>query len=116
MIYSLVKIIISAVLIALISEVSKRSALIGGIMASVPLISVLAIIWLYRDTRDTARVIELSYSVFWLVLPSLSLFLVLPYLLRVGMNFAVALSISLAVMVVLYYAMTSILLRLGVVS
>lgn len=116
MLYSLMKIVISAILIALISEVSKRSSLVGGITASVPLISVLAIIWLYRDTHDTQRVIELSYSVFWLVLPSLSLFLVLPVLLRAGLNFAVAMVIGLAVMVVLYYAMTWALLRFGVVS
>ena len=52
MIYNIVKILISAILIALISEVSKRSTFFGAILASIPQVSVKAMNWLYFDTND----------------------------------------------------------------
>jgi hypothetical protein len=114
MIYLILKVVITTGLVVAISEISRRSTLLGGILASVPLISVLALIWLYVDTKDDARVIQLSTSVFWLVLPSLSLFLLLPVLLRHGVAFVAALPISLGVMVLLYFAMVWVLGRFGV--
>ena len=74
MFYYMIKTTITVLLIVAISEVAKRSSLLGGILVSVPLVSVLAMIWLYYDTRDVEKVISLSHSVFWLVIPSLSLF------------------------------------------
>ncbi len=82
MLYYLLKISITVILIVVISEIAKRSTLIGGILASIPLISVLAMVWLYIDTRDIQKISELSMSVFWLVIPSLTLFIVLPLLLK----------------------------------
>ena len=68
--YYLVKIALTTVLIVAISEIAKRSSLIGAILASVPLVSVLAMLWLYIETRDVGKVSTLATSVFWLVLPS----------------------------------------------
>ena len=87
MIYYITKIAITVLLVIVISEISKRSTLIGVILASIPLVSVLAMIWLFVDTRDVGKVAALSTSVFWLVIPSLALFLVLPVLLKKGINF-----------------------------
>ena len=70
-------------------------------------------IWLWRDTGDTARIADLAYSTFWLVLPSLPLFLILPALLRSGMAFWPALGIGCAVTVVLYLVMLRLVARLG---
>src|SRR5690349_12496787 len=67
----IIKLLISAAIIVAVSEVSKRSSLIGGLLASLPLTSFLAMLWLYKDTKDTAKVAALSMSIFWLVLPSL---------------------------------------------
>ena len=80
--YYLIKIAVTTILIVAISEVAKRSSLVGAILASVPLVSVLAMIWLYIYTKDVNKVSDLASSVFWLVLPSLALFLVLPELLK----------------------------------
>jgi hypothetical protein len=76
------KVAISAVLIVAISEVSKRYSWIGGLLASLPLVSFLGMIWLYADTQDKEKIAALSWSIFWLVIPSLSLFVALPLLLK----------------------------------
>jgi len=87
--------------------------LIGGILASVPLVSVLGMIWLYIDTQSAEKVAQFSTSVFWLVIPSLSLFIVLPILLK-KMSFYFALPISLVVMIIFYYLMILILGKFGI--
>jgi hypothetical protein len=110
----LIKIILSAIIITLVSEVSKRNNLGGAILASLPLTSVLAMIWLYRDTHDVARISQLSVGIFWLVLPSLILFLALPFLLKRGMSFYASLSIASAATVVGYFVMTQFMRRFGV--
>ncbi len=112
--YYLVKIVITTALIVLISEIAKRSTLAGAILASVPLISVLAMIWLYVDTKDVTKVIDLATSVFWLVLPSLALFVTLPLLLKQGLNFYLSMGISIGITVSCYFLMISLLNHYGV--
>jgi F0F1-type ATP synthase assembly protein I len=107
-----VKVLISAALIVLVSDVGKRSAVLAGLLASLPLVSYLGMIWLYLDTRDAQKVSELSTSIFWLVLPSLSLFIVLPLLLK-RMHFAPSLLLSTLVMFTCYGLMILALRRLG---
>ena len=114
MIYYITKIAITVVLVVVISEISKRSTLLGGILASVPLVSVLAMVWLYVDTKDVEKVAALSISVFWLVIPSLALFLVLPVMLKKGINFTMSMELALAVNVVFYFAMIGFLGKSGV--
>ena len=109
MIYNIVKILISAILIALISEVSKRSTLFGAILASIPLVSVMAMIWLYFDTNDSLQVVQLSKSIFWLVIPSLVLFITFPFFIRLQLSFYTALSASLIAMVITYFITIAIL-------
>ncbi|MCA9294340.1 MAG: DUF3147 family protein [Phycisphaerales bacterium] len=98
----LVKVVVSALLIVLVSEVSKRTTLLGGLLASLPLTSFIAFIWLYVDTKDTAKIASLSTDIFWLVLPSLPFFLVLPALLKHKMDFVPALLISTGVLFACY--------------
>ncbi len=88
------KILITALLIVSVSEVSKRVSWMGAILASLPLTSILAIIWLYLDTRDVKQISTLSTGIFWAVLPSLVFFLVLPVFLKVGMRFSWAMLLS----------------------
>jgi len=111
--YFVIKVLLSSVIIGLISEVSKKSTLWGSILASVPLTSVLAIIWLYQDTKDKAGIIDLSYNIFWLVLPSLAFFIVFPLLLKSNVNFFLSLVISLVIMIILYFAMVFLLEKFG---
>jgi len=114
LIYFLTKISITAILVAIISEVSKRFSLIGAILASVPLTSVLAMIWLYHETKEAQKVIALSKDIFWLVIPSLIFFVALPILLKKGMHFYPAMFISLSVMSVFYFLMTMLLKKVGI--
>ena len=102
--YYVVKLVVTAALVVAISELSKRSTLAGSLLASVPIVSVLAMIWLYADTRDVAQVAALSRSVFWLVLPSLALFLLLPVLLERGHGFVASLTTSIVATIVVYLA------------
>ena len=113
MTYYITKIVVTTALIVLISEVSKRSTLIGAILASVPVVSVLAMIWLYSETRDAAQVATLARSVFWLVLPSLVLFVMLPLLLERGLNFYVSLAASIGVTIIGYYVTIAVVRYFG---
>ncbi|MGI6199115.1 MAG: DUF3147 family protein [Candidatus Cloacimonadaceae bacterium] len=106
MLYYLLKVIISAALIVLVSEVSKRSSLAGAIFASVPLVSFLAILWMYLETKDVKQIAALSTDIFWLVLPSLLFFVLFPVLLRRNVNFYLAFGISATLMVICYFITT----------
>jgi len=90
----LLKVILSAVIIVVVSEVAKRSSVFGALIASLPLTSLLAIIWLYLDTGETAKVSGLASGILWLIIPSLLFFVALPLLLRAGVNFWISLLIS----------------------
>jgi hypothetical protein len=100
--YYALKVVLSAALIVLISEIARRSTFAGGLIASLPVVSILSFVWLYLDTRSVERVSALSQSIFWLVLPSLALFLALPWLLRRLENFALGLGLAIAVMLAAY--------------
>ena len=102
MIYYLIKLLLSAAIIVGVSELAKRQPAWAGGLASLPLVSLLAIIWLYVDTHDRQRVAELSMSIFWLVLPSLVFFLALPLLLRQGIGFTWALTLAIVAMLAGY--------------
>ena len=109
MLYLIVKTLVSALIIVAVSELSRRSSLLGALLASLPLTSLLAFIWLYRDTHDTEKIAALSTDIFWLVLPSLVLFVALPALLRRGFHFPSALALSTAAMLAAYGAMAAVL-------
>jgi hypothetical protein len=112
--YLLAKILISAAIIVAVSEIARRSTFYGALLASLPLTSVLAMVWLYRDTGDAARVATLSGEIFWLVLPSLLLFIVLPQLIQRGVGFYVALAIACGCTVAGYFVTSLVLRRFGV--
>ena len=102
----LVKVLVSAVLVAAVSELARRSTLLGALLASLPVTSLLAFIWLYRETGDAQQVAALSADILWLVIPSLLLFALLPLLLRQGWNFWLSLATSCAATAVAYGATT----------
>lgn len=111
--YYIVKVVVTTALIVLISEISKRSTLAGAVLASVPLVSVLAMIWLYAETRDAAQIAALARSVLWLVLPSLILFVLLPIMLEHGYPFYASLGASLAVTILGYFVTIAIVRHFG---
>ena len=106
MLYLFIKALVSGLLIATISEVAKRSPGFGALIASLPLVSVLGMIWLWHDTRDPARLAAHAGATFWFVIPSLPMFLLIPALLQRGQSFWVALLAGCALTIALYLAMT----------
>ena len=114
MLHAVIKALISGVIIAAASEAAKRGPAIGAIILSLPLVSILAFIWLWRDTGDTERIAAVSQSTFWFVLPTLPLFLILPPLLRGGVGFWTSLGLSCLLTVLLYGAMIWTLGKLGI--
>jgi len=107
--YIILKLIISSGIITLVSEVSKKSSLIGGLIASIPMISILSMIWLYIDSKDIEKVKHLSTSIFWMVIPSLTLFLSLPILINIGFNFWYSLIIA-SILTIGFYILTILIL------
>ncbi|HEY0720106.1 MAG TPA: DUF3147 family protein [Gammaproteobacteria bacterium] len=105
----IIKVGISALLIAVISELGKRSSLLAALLASLPLISLLAMFWLFVETRDVQKVATLASDIFWLVLPSLALFITLPLLLRRGVDFYLAMALAIALTITCYGVMLRLL-------
>ncbi len=114
MFYYALKVIISALLIVAISEIAKRSTGFAALIASIPITSLLAFVWLQVEGSPSERIAELSGQIFWLVLPSLVLFLALPFLLKQGVNFWISLAISVAATAGCYLALLPLLRRVGV--
>lgn len=112
--YLILKALISGVLIAAVSEIARRSPGFGALVASLPLVSVLGMIWLWRDTGDPVRMAQHAGATFWYVLPSLPMFLVIPMLLKRGVGFYPALTAGCALTIGLYLLMTWTAPRLGV--
>jgi uncharacterized membrane protein (GlpM family) len=98
----IVKILLSSLIIALASELSKRNSFISALLISLPLISILSFAWIYFDTKDVNKIITLSYEVLWLIIPSLAFFIILPLLLKNGLNFYVSLLVSILMTSVVY--------------
>jgi len=110
-----IKAVLSGILVAAISTVAKRYPGWGGLLASLPLVSVLSMLWLYGETRDAGRVADLSMGAFWFFLPSIPMFLIIPAMLRSGASFAVTMVVACALTIALYAAMSWLAPKLGIV-
>ncbi len=100
--YFVLKAMLSGLLIAAISEIARRSPGVAALVASLPLISILGMIWLWRDTGDTARIATHAEATFWYVLPSLPMFLLVPWMIRSGLGFWPSLALGCLVTFGLY--------------
>jgi hypothetical protein len=114
MLYYALKVALSALLIVAISEIAKRSTGLAALLAALPLTSLLAFIWLHVEGAPPEKIADLSSQIFWLVLPSLLLFLLLPLLLKQGLGFWLSLGISAATTAGCYLALLPLLRRMGV--
>lgn len=112
--YYALKVGISALVIVAIAEIAKRSTGFAALLAAIPLTSLLAFVWMYFDGAEPARIAELSTQIFWLVLPSLVLFLLLPLLIRQGLGFWLSLVLSIAGTAACYLVILPLVRRFGV--
>jgi len=113
MLYLALKAALSGIIIAIVSEVAKRFPGFGALIASLPLVSLLGILWLWRDKPDVPNMAAHVEATFWFVLPSLPMFLLIPWMLRTGFGFWTSLLAGCALTVLLYLAMTWIGPRFG---
>jgi cobalamin synthase len=113
MLYFIIKCGLSGIIIAIVSEVAKRSPAFGALIVSLPLVSLLGIVWLWRDTGDAQRIADHAESTFWFVLPSLPMFLVLPAMLRADIGIGPSLVACCLMTVALYFFTTWALAKFG---
>ena len=114
MTYFFIKTVITAIIIVIVSEIAKKSSFLGALIISIPLTSLLAFIWLYFDTRDYQKVIDLSYGTILLSVPSFTFFIMLPILLKMKQNFAISILISIISTSLIYLIFIFILKKIGI--
>ena len=114
MLYFILKCTLSGIIVAVVSEVAKRSPAFGALIVSLPLVSLLGMIWLWRDTGDAVRIANHAESTFWYVLPSLPMFLVLPAMLRAGIAFWPSMGAGCALTILLYLVTAWSVARFGI--
>lgn len=108
------KALLSGALIAAISEIGKRLPTLAALVASLPLVSILGMILLWRERPDAENMAVHAAATFWYVLPSLPMFLLIPALLRSGMSFWLALLLGCLLTVVLYALLAVVAPRFGI--
>jgi hypothetical protein len=104
----------AGLMVALVATVARRYPGWGGLLASLPLVSVLSMVLLYGETRDTESVARLSLAAFWFFLPSMPMFLIIPAMLRSDIGFTLTMIVACAVTVLLYAAMNWLAPRFGI--
>lgn len=102
--YFVLKAALSGIIIAAVSTVARRNPAAGALIASLPLISIMGMLWLWQETHDRTRMIAHVGSTFWYVLPSLPMFLLISAMMRAGIGFYPAMSIGCVVTATLYLA------------
>ena len=112
--YLILKALLSGVIVMAVSEIARRSPTFGALVASLPLISLLGIVWLWRDTGDSERIAAHAEATFWYVIPSLPMFLVFPWMLRHGVGFWIAMGASCLLTISLYGVTVLIAARFGI--
>jgi hypothetical protein len=109
-----VRAILSGMIVAAITLIARKSPTAGGLLASIPLVSTLGMVWLWHDTRDPKLVADYVGSAFWYFLPSMPMFLLIPAMLRAGHGFGATLAAGCALTFVLYLLTVMIAARFGI--
>jgi hypothetical protein len=109
-----VRALLSGLIVAAVSTVARRLPATGALIASLPLVSMLGMIWLWHDRPDTENMARHAEATFWYVLPSLPMFLLIPVLLRRGIDFWPALAAGCVTTMIAYLATVLIAARFGV--
>ena len=108
-----IKALVSGIIVAAVSEIARRYPTAGALVASLPLVSVLGMLWLWHDKPDRANMALHSGATFWYVLPSLPMFLAIPAFLRAGLNFHLSIALGCLLTIALYLAMIALAPRFG---
>lgn len=110
----ILKVVLTAAVVVAVSELGKRNTFWAAALASLPLTSLLAFVWIYLETGDTKRIATLSQGIAWLIVPTFALFLLLPLLLRHGVGFWPSLAMACLATAAAYALMIRTLPMVGV--
>ena len=114
MTYLITKALLSGIIITAVSEIAKRNNTVASIVHSLPLMSLLAFIWLYSETKDAALIGRHAYGTFWFVLPTLPMFLLMPWMIKKLGSFWPALGTGILLSIGLYWLTMRLLKLAGV--
>ncbi len=114
MLYFIIKLLLTSLLIVIISETARKYSTFGALLASLPLTSLLALIWLYIDTKDIEKISALTREIFWMVIPSLIFFIILPLLLKTKLGFTFSIVLSCTGTSLFYFFFIFILKKIGI--
>ena len=114
MAWLITKYLLTAAVVVLVSEVAKRSDKLGGLVAALPLVTVLALIWLYLEQQPQQKIANHAWYTFWYVVPTLPMFLIFPYL-HARFGFGLTLLLCAAITIACFAAFAMVLKRFGIV-
>jgi len=109
-----VKLAVTAVVILLVNKIQLFSDRLSALLIALPLTSLIAMIWMHQGGQDSQRIANHAEGTFWFVLPTLPMFLVLPWMLRQGWGFGLSLAANCAITVILFWVMVGVLKRFGI--
>jgi uncharacterized membrane protein (GlpM family) len=113
MIYLIFKFTVTSFLVVLISEVAKRSDKLGGLIAALPIVTVLVLFWLYFEKQNIDKIANHAWYTFWYVIPTLPMFLIFPYIIK-HYGFWSAIIISILITLICFIAFANITKRFGI--
>jgi uncharacterized membrane protein (GlpM family) len=113
MVYLIFKYAITSFLVVLISETAKRSDKLGGLIAALPLVSVLVLFWLYFEKQPTEKIANHAWYTFWFVIPTLPMFLIFPYVIK-HHGFWIAIVVSFLITILSFVVFANIAKRFGI--
>lgn len=93
----IIKYALTSFVIVAVSEIAKRSDKAGALISSLPLVTIIVMIWLYLEKQGNQKIGNHAYYTFWYVIPTLPMFLVMPWLMAKGVNFWASLAICVLV-------------------
>lgn len=114
MAWLITKYLVTAAVVVLVSETAKRSDSLGGLIAALPMVTVLTLIWLYLEQQPSAKIANHAWYTFWYVVPTLPMFLAFPALLS-RLGFWPALAASVVITVVCFGLFALVMKRFGIV-
>ena len=104
--YLIIKYLITAGVVVVVSELAKRSDKLGGLLAALPIVTVLTLIWLFVEKQPDAKIANHAYYTFWYVIPTLPMFLLFPYALP-KLGFWLALTVSILLTLIVFFVFGS---------
>jgi hypothetical protein len=105
---------VTAFVIVVVSEVAKRSDKLGALISSLPFVTIMVMIWLYIEKQESRKIENHAFYTFWYVIPTLPMFLVMPWLLAKGFNFWISLIICALITVGCFIVTAVIARRFGI--